>query len=74
MQAQLYPFFIDAIDNYGTNKVQVPRGFTSVSQPCDVGIMKPLKTHLAEFCQSRKVAEYNRLGGTGKISVPGRVQ
>ena len=74
MEAHVHPNFIDASDNYGTNVVQVPAGFKSVSQPCDVGIMKPLKTELVELCQYWKVAEYNRLGGTRKIPVPGRIQ
>ena len=73
MEAHVHPNFIDASDNYGTNVVQVPAGFKSVSQPCDAEIMKPLKTELVELCQSWKVAEYNRLGGTGKIPVPGRI-
>ena len=46
--------------------------FTSVCQPCDVGIMKPFKTRFTTLCQDWKVAEQARLGGTGKIPASSR--
>ena len=36
-------------------------------QPCDVGIMKPFKTLLAEKCENWKVCKYSNMGGLGKI-------
>ena len=74
LEAQKHLYFIDPVDNYGTHEVQAATGFTFVSQPCDLGITKPLKTHLVELCQSWKVVEYNQLGGTGKIPVTRRIQ
>ena len=58
----------------GTRVMNIPDVFISVCQPCDVGIMKTFKTRLVEQCQSWKVAEYTRLGGTGKIPISGRKQ
>ena len=58
----------------GTRVITIPGGFTSVCQPCDVGIMKPFKTRFTSLCQDWKVAEYARHGGTGKIPTPSRVE
>lgn len=44
-------------DIIGTNVVKVPDSFTSLSQPCNVGIMKALKCRLRKACQVWKVAE-----------------
>ena len=43
MEAHTHTNFIDAVDNSGRLMVQVPAGFASVSQLCDVGIMKRLR-------------------------------
>ena len=43
-------------------------------QPCDVGIMKLLKTSFTSLCQDWKVVEHARLGGTGKIQAPSRAK
>ena len=64
--------FIDAIDERGTQVIQIPGGFTSVCQPCDAGILKPFKTRLAEKCQDWKVCKYSNMGGSGKIPSPAR--
>ncbi len=64
MESHIHPSFIDAVDSLGTQMIQIPNSFTSVSQPYDVGIVKPFKTRLVELCQEWKVAEYKRIGGT----------
>lgn len=38
-------------ESIGTQVVQFPGGPTSVFQPCDVGINKPLKTRMTENCK-----------------------
>ena len=58
----------------GTRVENISGGFTSVCRPCDVGIMKPFKTRVVEQCQPWKVAEYDRLRGTGKIPITVRVE
>ena len=74
MESHIHQNFIDSVQLLGTRVIKIPGGFTSVCQPCDVGIMKPFKNLLVEHCQAWKVAEYIRLGGTGKIPIPGRKQ
>ena len=64
--------FVDSVDEIGTGVIEIPGGFTSVSQPCDVGVIKPLKSSLVELCQQWKADELTRLGDTGKIPTPGR--
>ncbi len=71
---QIHPSFIDAVDSLGTQVIQIPGGFTFISQSCDVGIIKSFKTRLVELCQEWKVAEYTRKGETGKVPVPGSIQ
>ena len=72
MESHIHSNFTDAVDEKGTQVIQIPGGFTSVRQPCDVGIMKPFKTQLAEMCQSWKVSKYSNMGRTGKIPTPTR--
>ncbi len=74
MESHIHPHFVDTIDGFGTLVIQIPRGFTSLCQPCHVGIMKPFKTQLLELCQQWKVAEYQRFGGIGRIPIPGRTE
>ena len=74
MESHIHSNFIDSVKLLGTRVTEIPGGFTSISQPCDVGIMKPLKTGFVDLCQDWKVAEYARLGGTRKISIPGGKQ
>ena len=73
MESHIHPNFIDSVDTLGTRVIQIPGGFTYVSQPCDVGIIKPFKASLVELCQDWKEAEYRRMGGADKFPVPGRV-
>ena len=72
MESHIHSDFIDAVDERGTQVLQILGGFTSVCQPCDVGIMKPFKTRLAEKCQDWKVCKYSNIGGSGKIPSPAR--
>ncbi len=44
MESHTHPTFIDSVDEIGTRVIEIPGGFTSVSQPCDVGVIKPFKT------------------------------
>ena len=44
-----------------------------MSQPFDVGIMKPFMTQSAEMCQSWMVFKYSNKGGIGKIPKPVRI-
>ena len=74
MQSHIHPDFIDSVADTNTQIIEIPGGFTSVCSPCDVGIIKPFKTRFIEACQQWKTAEYRRMGGTGKIPVPGRKQ
>ena len=74
METNIHSDFIDSVQLLGTRVIEIPGGFTSVSQSCDVGIMKPFKTRFVDLCQEWKVSEYARLGGTGKITILGRVQ
>ena len=64
--------FVDSVDEIGTRVKKIPCGFTSVSQKCDVGVIKPFKTSMVELYQQWKVYEYTRLVGTCKIPTPGK--
>ncbi len=44
MESHIHSTFIDSVDEIGTRVIEIPGGFTSVSQPCDVGVIKPFKT------------------------------
>ena len=70
MESLIYRDFIDVVDDQGTQVIQIIGGFTLVCQPCDVGIMKPFKSQLAEMRQARKASEYPKMGGLGKILTP----
>ena len=66
--------FIDSVQLLSTRVVEIPGGFTYVSRPCDVGIMKLFKPEFLDLYQEWKVTEDAELGGTGKIPILGRVQ
>ena len=51
METHVHPDLIDAVDCVGANVIQTPGGFTSVCQPCYVGIMSPFKVGLVELYQ-----------------------
>ena len=36
-------------ENYATEVIHFPPGTTSITQPLDVGIMKPFKNHIRSF-------------------------
>ncbi len=74
MESHIHPSFIDSVGELGTRVIEIPGGFTSVCQPCDVGIMKPFKMRLIDLCEQWKITEYARMGGVGKIPTPGRAQ
>ena len=59
--------FIDSVDEQGTQVTEIPEGFSSFYQPCDVGIMKFFKMRLAEMCQAWKVCKYSNMGRSRKI-------
>ena len=63
MESHIHSDFIDAVDERMTEVIQIPGGFTSVCQPCDVGIMKPFKKRLAKKCQGWKVCKYSNMVG-----------
>lgn len=44
IESHIHPIFIDSVGEIGTRVITIPCGFTSVSQPCDFGIIKPFKT------------------------------
>ncbi len=71
-EPHIHPDLFNSVDGLNTCIIEIQEGFTSVGLLCDAGIIKPLKTRLIQLCQQRKVSEYTRLGGTGKIPVPGR--
>ena len=70
MESHIHSNSIDAVDERGTQVIQIPGGFAPVRQPCDVGIMKPFKMQLAEMCQSWKVSKYYNMRGIGQIPAP----
>ena len=74
MESYIHSSFIDFLQLLGTRGIKIPVGFTSLSQPRDVGVKKTFKTGFVELCQNWKLAEYARLGGIGKILIPGRVE
>ncbi len=74
MESHIHTDFIDTVDEFGTPAILIPGGFTSICEPCDDGIMKLFKTRLTELCQQWKVSEYQRLGGIGRIPIPGRAE
>ena len=74
MEPHIYSNFIDSVQLLGTLMIEIPGAFTSALQPCDFGIMKLFKTGFVDLCEGWKVAEYARLGRTGKIPIPGHVQ
>ena len=74
MQSHIHPDFIDSVADTNTQIIEILFGFTYVFQPCDVVVIMPFKTTLIEACQIWKTDEYTRMGGSGKIPVPGRKQ
>ena len=74
MESHIYHKFIDSVDTLDTRFIQIPGGFMSVSQNCDVDIIKPFKTRLVDLRQDWKEAEYRRMRGISKIPVPGRFE
>ena len=72
MESHIHSDFIDAVDERGAQAIQIPGGFKSVCQPCDVGIKKPFKLRLAEKCQDWKVCKYSNMAAPGKIPSPAR--
>ena len=44
--------FINAVDEQGTQVIQTPGDFTSLCHSCEVEIMKPFKTQLAEMFEA----------------------
>ena len=72
MESHIHQNFIDSVQVLRTRVINIPGGFISVSQPRDIGIMKPLKTRLIEECREWKAVENTRLGGAGKIPIPVR--
>jgi len=51
---------------------EVPKGQTSVSQPCDVALMKTIKNEYYKKCKAWKREERARLGPHGSMPRPGR--
>ena len=74
MHSDIHPDFIDSVTDTNTQIIEITGGFRSVCQPCHVGIIKTFKTRFIEACQKWKTDEYRRIGGSGKIPVPGRKQ
>ena len=72
IKSHAHPILIDSMDEIGTRIIEIPGGFTTVSLPQDVGVIKTFKTRLVKLCQKSKLDEYTRLGGTGKIPTPGK--
>jgi len=63
---------VDRCEAGGTRVVGIPPGYTSVCQPCDVGVMKPLKDRLRHWTNNWKRQAYIQQGGTGKVPSPRR--
>ena len=74
MESHLHSNFIDSMDTLGTQVIQIPVGFSFLSQPCYVGIIKQIEIRLVEFRQGWKEAEYKRVDGSGRIPVPEGMQ
>ena len=72
MKSHAHPMFIDSVDEIGHRIIGIPGVFTWLRLPCDVGIIKPFKTRFVKLFQQLKLDEYTRLGGSSKISRPGR--
>ena len=50
MESHIANDFVDAVDEQTIKVIQIFGGFTTMCQLCDVGIMKPFKTELAQIC------------------------
>ena len=71
-ESHIHQNFIDSVQLLRTRVINIPGGFISVYEPHDIGIMKTLKTRLIEQCREWNPVENTRLGGAGKIPIPGR--
>ena len=72
MESHIINDFINEVDEQGTQAIQIPRGFTSVCQPSDLGMMKLFKTRLAQMWQAWKVSKYSNIEGSSKVPSPTR--
>ena len=64
--------FIDKLSEVNTLLSLIPPGYTSVLQPCDVGINKPLKSRLQNLASDWRAAQIENLGANDKVPAPGR--
>ncbi len=63
---------LDKVKQSNTIILIIPPGYTSVLQPCDVGINKPLKTRLHTAVNWWRFQVYESIGPSDKVPSPGR--
>ena len=64
--------FVEKLSGVDTLLTLIPPGYTSVLQPCDVGINKPLKSRLQKLASDWRAAKLDVLGANEKMLSPGR--
>ncbi len=66
------PEFVSKLAEYNTVSPLVPPHYTSILEPCDVGINKPLKDRLKKLANDWRAAKYATLYPGEKLPCPGR--
>ena len=53
--------FVRSINDFGTEVGFIPGGYTSLLQPCDVGINKPLKNKFDDLYMNWAIEKYKNI-------------
>ena len=53
--------FVRTINDLGTDVDFIPGGYTSILQPCDVGINKPLKNKFNDLYMNWVIEKYKNI-------------
>ena len=43
IESHIHPYFTDTIDELGTKIITISGSFTSLCEPCNIGIIRPFK-------------------------------